>query len=157
MASSGVITLSKSGIKKFILALFILTLAGAAGFATWKYNQARAETKRAQENIKRLSDPNVSTKATEDELIEKVRKIALVPADERPTIANISDAEKLKDQPLFALIQNGDKVLLYTKARREVVYRPSTNQIITVVTLPEDSKPSTPEDSGSPQSTSPTQ
>lgn len=147
MANNDSLTLSKSGIKKFILALFILTLATGAGFATWKYTQARAETKRAQENIKRLSDPNVSAKATEDELIEKVKKIALVPTDERPTIANITDADKLKGQPLFAHIQNGDKVLLYTKARREVVYRPSTNQVITVVTLPAESSPEVPKES----------
>lgn len=100
----------------------------AVGFLIWQYVEARKD-------VKRLSDPQKAGQLVNDELTDRVSKLTIVPKDEKPTIANVSDASKLKD-PLFALAENGDKVVYYTNARRLIIYRPSTNVIITVVTRP---------------------
>ena len=65
-------------------------------------------------------------------LKEKVGKLIELPVDEEPTIATVSDADRLREQPFFANAQNGDKVLIFTNARKAILYRPSTNKIIEV-------------------------
>lgn len=126
----------KKRIKSFFISALFFVLVAGMGFLGWQYWLA-------QKNIKQLSDQKSSEqsvqKTANDDLIEKVGKITVVPTDERPTVADVSDASKLAGLPLFDKVQNGDKVLSYTKARRQVVYRPSTNQVVTVITLPEPS------------------
>lgn len=66
-----------------------------------------------------------------DSITEKVSLLMDIPS-EKPTIATISDASKLKDQPFFAKAQNDDKVLIFNAAQKAILYRPSTNKIIEV-------------------------
>jgi hypothetical protein len=68
-------------------------------------------------------------------ITKKIGKFMELPADETPTIATVSDREKLKEQPFFTKAQNGDKVLIYTKSQKAILYRPSANQIIEVMNL----------------------
>lgn len=51
---------------------------------------------------------------------------------ETPTIATVSDSTKLQGQPFFKNAKNGDKVLIYTQAREAILYRPSSDKIISV-------------------------
>jgi hypothetical protein len=53
-----------------------------------------------------------------------------LPTDETPTLATVQDAEKLKSQPFFKLAQDGDKVLIYPKAGKAVLYRPATKKVV---------------------------
>ncbi len=66
-----------------------------------------------------------------DDITKKVGLLMDIPT-ENPTIASISDASKLREQPFFAKAQNGDKVLIFNAAQKAVLYRPSTNKIIEV-------------------------
>lgn len=77
-----------------------------------------------------LQNPAQRTQVESSELIEKIGSLIELPKDEQPTIATVSDVLKLKAQPFFAKAQNGDKVLIYEKAKKAVLYRPSTNKII---------------------------
>lgn len=65
-------------------------------------------------------------------LISEISKLIDLPRDEKPTIATVSDAEKLKTQVFFAKAANGDKVLIYTNAKKAILYRPSEKRIIEV-------------------------
>ena len=80
----------------------------------------------------RLTNPTAAAQQEVKQLLSKIGAFMQLPTDEEPTVATVTDPEKLKDQPFFAGSQNGDKVLIYTKARKAILYRPSTNKIIDV-------------------------
>jgi hypothetical protein len=67
-----------------------------------------------------------------DALVAEVGTIYALPTDEVPTIATITDVEKLGDQPFFRNAKNGDKVLVYTNASKAILYRPQEKRIIEV-------------------------
>lgn len=111
--------------KQLLALVVILALVGLGGFYAYKYNQAQNE-------VKRLSNPQESAREETRQLIAKVGVLVEVPTDEPPTVATVTDASKLKDQAFFAKTQNGDKVLIYTQSKRAILYRPSTNKIIEI-------------------------
>ena len=63
---------------------------------------------------------------------KQLSKIILLPSDEKPTIATVKDVQKLKTQPFFKDAQDGDKVFIYTKSRKAILYRPDTKMIVNV-------------------------
>jgi hypothetical protein len=67
-----------------------------------------------------------------DSLISEVDKLIVLPADEKPTVVTITDVEKVKDQPFFRNAKNGDKVLIYTNAKKAILYRQSEKKVIEV-------------------------
>jgi len=67
-----------------------------------------------------------------DALIAEVGKLIALPSDEKPTVATVTDVEKVKEQPFFTNAQNGDKVLIYTNAKKAILYRPSEKRIVEV-------------------------
>ena len=54
---------------------------------------------------------------------------------ESPSIARVSDKTALNGQAFFKQAQDGDKVLIYKKAKMAILYRPSTDRIINVSTI----------------------
>lgn len=73
-----------------------------------------------------------ATEREKKNLVEQVNRLISLPTDEEPTIATVSDVEKLQAQPFFAKAQNGDKVLIYSNAKKVILYRPSENRIVDV-------------------------
>lgn len=64
-------------------------------------------------------------------LIESVEnKGTDLPDNEFPTVATVSDLSTLSDQAFFNGAAIGDKVLIYAVAKRAILFRPGTNQII---------------------------
>ncbi|HCM51550.1 TPA: hypothetical protein DIS56_00200 [Candidatus Saccharibacteria bacterium] len=86
---------------------------------------------------KKLNDlqKNSQSADTAQQTIEVVGKLVLLPEGEQPTIATVTDPTKLKGQAFFASAQTGDKVLVYNKAGRAILYRPSLNKIIEMAPL----------------------
>jgi hypothetical protein len=68
-------------------------------------------------------------------LVEKVSRLYLVPENEEPTIATVSDPAILKGQSFFNFAKEGDKVFIFTKISRAVLYRPSIDKIIEIAPI----------------------
>lgn len=99
------------------LAVVVIILGAISGYFYVQYR-----------NLK--NNPDQITKAENEALVEEVGKIYALPKDETPTIATVIDKDKLKDQPFFANAQNGDKILIFTKAKKAIVYRPKEKVIV---------------------------
>lgn len=108
-----------------LLWTLVLIAVGASVVSIYFYNRYRLATQ----------DPQKAVKAETDKLLAKVSRIILLPGEEMPTIATISDPDKLKNQPFFSDAQKGDKVLIYTNARKVFIYRPSIDKIISIAPL----------------------
>jgi hypothetical protein len=108
--------------KIFLAALAVLVLVFGAT-TVYFYRQAS----------KLKLDPQKAAQESTQELITKVSKLIVLPTGETPTVATVTDPEKLKkEQPFFNNASVGDKVLIYTGARKAYMYNPVTNKIIEV-------------------------
>ncbi len=79
-----------------------------------------------------LSKGSAQVQAEIDALVVEVGKLIALPSDEKPTVATVTDLDKVKDQPFFKNAKNGDKVLIYTNAKKAILYRPGEKRIIEV-------------------------
>lgn len=66
------------------------------------------------------------------ELVAKVGKLILLPTGEDPTIMTVTDKEKLSGQDFFIYAKNGDRVLIYEKAKKAFLYDPDADKVIEV-------------------------
>jgi cytoskeletal protein RodZ len=104
-----------------IVAVAGVIFVGLAAFAIYQYSQA--EYLKTPEGIAEIA------KQDSDQLVEKVSQLIKLP-DEEAVVATVDDKDKLREQPFFVDVENGDKVLIFSAASRAVIYRPSENRII---------------------------
>ena len=112
----------KKGILITILAVIILAL----GFGTFYFYNKYQEIKK---------NPDIVAKEETAELKEKVGTLMVLPSNEEPTVATITDVSKLQEQDFFKDAKNGDKLLAYVENKKAILYRPSTNKIINVAPI----------------------
>lgn len=94
-----------------------------------------ADRNRLNEELEReraAGSAQADNQAEAEELKAKVSGFIELPVDELPTVATVVDASKVSDQPFFVRAQNGDKVLIFARSGKAILYRPSTNKIIEV-------------------------
>jgi len=128
--------LPKNPNKKLLLYIFIVMFAAATILpAMYFYYDAQ----KAKSELAKQEDGNAQL----EEVIGKVEKLVLLPTGETPTLATVTDKELLSGQAFYTNAENGDKVLIYTSAKKAYLYRPSTNQIIEIAPVTVDSKEST--------------
>lgn len=105
-------------VPRTVLALALVVAIAVAGFFAYQYYSLRQDPSQVQRNEVQA-------------LISKVGKLIELP-DEEPTIATVVDPVALQSQPFFANAQKDDKVLIYPKAQKAILYSPSRNKIIEV-------------------------
>jgi len=114
------------------MALALLMASGAAFYFYREANRSESEPRTA------IAPEEVTA------IVLKVGKLILLP-DEVPTVATVQNPEKLKDQPFFAQAKAGDKVLVYSIAKKVYLYDPVNNIIVNVAPLSiETTAPATP-------------
>lgn len=121
-------TKSKTKKRDFLFWLFVFltfVFAGSTAY-TWKENYA------LQNNPDRIADKERAG------LIKKVSKFMVLPKDEDPTIATINDLTALAGQPFFKNAQVGDKVLIYSVAKKAILFNPTENKVIEVAPINDD-------------------
>ena len=116
-----------------ILVIVLLIFIGLSGFLYYKLKKV--------ENSK-----TVDTKEEIKSLVDKVSRLYLVPSNEEPTIATVSDPQVLKDQSFFTLAEKGDKVLIFNRASKAVLYRPSIDKIVEIAPIKNNPLSSTKQD-----------
>ncbi len=77
-------------------------------------------------------NPQMQAQAEVDQMLLKVAALIVLPTDEKPTVATVSDPEKLNGQAFFKNAKVGDKVLIYTNAKKAILYDPTANIILDV-------------------------
>jgi uncharacterized protein HemX len=129
----------------FKLAIIIIAVLGI-GVGIYFYIQY-------DKTQKLLKNPTVAAQAEQKDLIKAVSKLIELPKDEEPTIATVSDVNKLKGQAFFAKAQNGFKVLIYPKSKKAILYDPKANKIIEVGPINIGDKAAQPASTGSTDAT----
>lgn len=114
--------------KMFRTVYFIILLAaiGVAVWSSWSYYQQKLENRK-------LTDPKYQAEITKQEvnnIVAEVKKLMILP-NETPTVYVINDAAaSMKDQAFYQGSVNGDRVLVYSKAMKAIIYSPSRNLIV---------------------------
>ncbi len=103
-----------------VLTMLFLIAVSVAGYFYYQYQNAK---------------PGVADAKEIKQLTETIGAVMLLPEGEEPTLATVTDREKLAEQPFFQKAENGDKVLIYTNNGRAILYRPSTGKIVDVTTV----------------------
>lgn len=116
---------SKKMLTTLVALLVIIGLAAAGGYYYNKYNNSQKE-------VTRLSNPQEAAKSQVSDAVVKIGRLVYLPSGETPTLATVADPTKLKDQAFFANAKVGDQVLIYTQAKKAILYRPSTNKIVEI-------------------------
>lgn len=118
--------------KKVLQIVVVLALMAFGAWSFFSYQKAQRE-------VAKLSNPEASQQAIakeREEILAKVGKLMVLPTDEEPTIASVTDAEVLSQyQPFFRNASNGDKVILYVKSGKSIIYSPDKNIIVNVGTI----------------------
>jgi hypothetical protein len=102
-----------------IIAVFVLIgiAAGFGGYVLFQHEYAK-------------KNPDATAKAEVTSIVGKIGRHMELPNDEQATLATVVDKSKLANQDFFKKAVNGDKILIYTKARKAILYRPSTDRVI---------------------------
>lgn len=108
---------------KLVVKVFFLVLCffiGTTGYFFFQYQKA-------------LRNPDTSQERSR--LVERLSAVMELPESETPTLATVTGQEKLIDELFLEQAESGDKVLLYTEARRALLYRPSTGKIVDIMVI----------------------
>jgi hypothetical protein len=98
-----------------VLVLIILALTGVCAYLFLHYRSANTGQTQAEQTTA---------------LIDWLKQTVSLPANEQPSVATVLDRTKLGDQQLAVEARNGDTLLVYAKAKRVILYRPSTQKVI---------------------------
>ena len=114
-----------------VVVTLILALVAVSGLAFYFWYQEQGKT----EPKTQLETQAVNSPSETERLIAEISQFLILPEDEKPTVATVSDPEILKDQPFFAKAQKGDRVLIYTKAKKAILYNPTTKKVVEVAPI----------------------
>jgi hypothetical protein len=111
--------------------LWIILVVLLVALAVVSYNYFRLSRQTARLNT--TEGQKEVVKKEVDELVKKVSKLIVLPTNEVPTVATITDASGLsKTQPFYTGASNGDKVLIYFQAQKAYIYSPSKEMLVNV-------------------------
>lgn len=114
----------KNPISQLVIVLIVLILGSSA--TAYYFYQKYADIKQ---------DPQKVNQEEVQALVLRVSELIVLPEGEIPTVATVSDPEKLQNQPFFANAKKGDKVLIYTNARKAILYDPESHKIVEVAPI----------------------
>lgn len=124
-------------LKKILLSIIVLCVL-YYGYSWYKgYPLVQFNDKSDMESLysyDKLSPEMQQAKDVQDRAIIKsvLSGMPDVPKDEDFLLQEIVDAKKIKkEQQFFAEAKNGDKIIVFKKAKKAYLFRPSENRIVT--------------------------
>lgn len=115
----------KNYIKQHVLVVLVGLTSISFGTGIYVYN----------EYLRLKQDPSKVAQEEVNKLVAQVSKLIILPEGEVPTVATVADPARLKDQAFFAKAKTGDKVLVYTNAKKAILYNPESNKIVEVAPI----------------------
>ena len=109
--------------RKFKILVFLIVIVAVGGVFSSIYMWKK---------VKNLENPSLAVESEVRRIVGDISKIVVLPSDETPTLATVSDPEKLRSQPFFSNAEVGDKVLIYTVSKKAILWRPSVSKIIEI-------------------------
>lgn len=108
------------------LVLILLLLVFVLGGTTYYFYK----------NSKLYSKETTKEDQTEvKELVEKIGQFVVLPTNETPTVATVSDLDALKGQAFFSDAKKGYKVLIYTKSGKAILFDPFVGKIVNMAQI----------------------
>lgn len=114
-----------------LVCIVLLSFLGLAGYLSYGFWSAKGSLGIYNNEFSQTQNENKEI----GDIIAEVSKLIILPNDEKPTIATVSDPKVLKDQPFFSKAKVGDKVLIYTKAQKAILYDPVANKIVNIAPI----------------------
>jgi len=119
-------------IKIIIFFIFIISFAGSVAWGFWS-NKMYQEAKSQINQLTSLDGQQELAKQEINQVLNKVRKHIQLPEDEEPVMATVVDAAALsQEQSFYKDANNGDRVIVYQKAQKAILYNPEKDIIINV-------------------------
>lgn len=112
-----------------VLHIIVVALALALIFILYQYYIAQNELKNFKTNPEQAASYEI------EKIAGEVGKLIDLPQGETPTIATVTDPQKLNDQAFFEKAEVGDKVLIYNNAKKAILYRQSTKKVLEVAPI----------------------
>lgn len=122
MKKEGIRIKSKTIIKILLLVVIILS-----GFLIYQVLNKADPSKQV--------DHTTLAKEERDDLLRRVGAHIVLPTNEIPTLATVSDPSQLKQYPFFESAMTGDKVLIYSQNKKAILYRPSEDKIVVIAPI----------------------
>lgn len=118
---------AKKSSKTLLIILVTLLLASIATSVYFliQYNQTKTLLKQKSAN-----PANVAA-LDKQKLLRDLGKLMVLPAEDPSIVATVTDKSKLKNA-FFNNAQIGDRFIVFAKAQKAILYRPSANKIIEV-------------------------
>ncbi len=115
--------------RKLMLAILVpaIILGSVVVWLAVSYNSALKHKNDSLTTLK--TEAETAQENSNDAILANVSKDFTLP-DETPSFATVNDVTKLQGQDFFKNAQNGDKVIIFQKSQRAMLYRPSTKKVV---------------------------
>lgn len=126
-------TASRLSLQGILIAIALIVMLGIIALL---YQQSQ----KANQELNNLKQQQAEQKPVDEttSLLEELAQILVLPENENPTIATVSDLSKLGGQPFFESAAVGDKVIIYSQSKKAILYRPSEKKVINIAPLTAD-------------------
>ncbi len=120
-----------------MIPLVLIVVVAIVGLVTAGYYYLQFY--KSQNELKFLKDnPQIVQISEQDaakQIISEVGKLMQLPENEQAIVATINDKDKFSSQPFFTQAKNGDKILIYPKTNKAILYDPITKKVLDVSTI----------------------
>ncbi|MBI2550761.1 hypothetical protein HYV73_00230 [Candidatus Uhrbacteria bacterium] len=106
--------------------LLMFALIGGGWFVAYKLSLTKASSNQAEAR----RDSYIEKQESIRRLLETVGNQTALPDDEEPTVATIRDLAPLDGKPFFVGAKEGDRVIIYPKANKAILYSTTTALVI---------------------------